>query len=73
MDTLSPLTKKMIAFAKSSVSEAQEIQGASKCIELLAANLSIENATKMSKDRKLWSSNRPSLRCQPLSGGVAIK
>ncbi len=28
---------------------------------------------KMSKDRKLWSSNRPSLRCQPLSGGVAIK
>ncbi len=22
-------------------------------------NLSIENATKMSKDRKLWSSNRP--------------
>ncbi len=36
-------------------------------------NLSIENATKMSKDRKLWSSNRPSLRCQPLSGGVAIK
>ncbi len=23
-------------------------------------NLSIENATKMSKDRKLWSSNRPS-------------
>ncbi len=36
-------------------------------------NLSIENATKMSKDRKLWSSNRPSLRCQTLSGGVAIK
>ncbi len=36
-------------------------------------NLSIENATKMSKDRKLWSSNRPSLGCQPLSGGVAIK
>ncbi len=36
-------------------------------------NLSIENATKMSKDRKLWSSNRPSLRCQPLSEGVAIK
>ncbi len=36
-------------------------------------NLSIENATKMSKDRKLWSSNKPSLRCQPLSGGVAIK
>ncbi len=35
-------------------------------------NLSIENATKMSKDRKLWSSNKPSLRCQPLSGGVAI-
>ncbi len=30
-----------------------------------APNLSIENATKMSKDRKLWSSNRPSLRCQP--------
>ncbi len=29
-------------------------------------NLSIENATKMSKDRELWSSNRPSLRCQPL-------
>ncbi len=29
-------------------------------------NISIENATKMSKDRKLWSSNRPSLRCQPL-------
>ncbi len=29
-------------------------------------NLSIENATKMSKDRKLWSSNRPSLRWQPL-------
>ncbi len=29
-------------------------------------NLSIENATKMSKDRKLWSSNRPSLRYQPL-------
>ncbi len=29
-------------------------------------NLSIENATKMSKYRKLWSSNRPSLRCQPL-------
>ncbi len=29
-------------------------------------NLSIENATNMSKDRKLWSSNRPSLRCQPL-------
>ncbi len=28
-------------------------------------NISIENATKMSKDRKLWSSNRPSLRCQP--------
>ncbi len=26
-------------------------------------NLSIENATNMSKDRKLWSSNRPSLRC----------
>ncbi len=37
------------------------------------ANLSIENATKMSKDRKLWSKNRPSLRCPPLSGGVAIK
>ncbi len=36
-------------------------------------NLSIENATKMSKDRKLWSSNRLSLRCQPLSGGVATK
>ncbi len=36
-------------------------------------NQSIENATKMSKDRKLWSSNRPSLRCQPLEGGVAIK
>ncbi len=36
-------------------------------------NLSIENSTKMSKDRKLWSSNRPSVRCQPLSGGVAIK
>ncbi len=36
-------------------------------------NLSIENATKLSKDRKLWSKNRPSLRCQPLSGGVAIK
>ncbi len=36
-------------------------------------NRSIENATKMSKDRKLCSSNRPSLRCQPLSGGVAIK
>ncbi len=36
-------------------------------------NLSIENATEMSKDRKLWSSNRPSLRCQPLLGGVAIK
>ncbi len=36
-------------------------------------NLSIENATKMSKDGKLWSSNRPSLRSQPLSGGVAIK
>ncbi len=36
-------------------------------------NLSIENSTKMSKDRKLWSSNRPSQRCQPLSGGVAIK
>ncbi len=36
-------------------------------------NRSIENATKMSKDRKLWNSNRPSLRCQPLSGGVAIK
>ncbi len=35
--------------------------------------LSIENATKMSKDRKLRSSNRPSLRCQRLSGGVAIK
>ncbi len=35
-------------------------------------NLSIENATKMSKDRKLWSSNRPSLRCQPLSGGVEV-
>ncbi len=35
--------------------------------------LSIENATKMSKDRKLWSSNRPSPRCKPLSGGVAIK
>ncbi len=33
----------------------------------------VVNATKMSKDRKLWSSNRPSLRCQPLSGGVAIK
>ncbi len=29
-------------------------------------NLSMENATKMSKDRKLWSSNRPSLRCKPL-------
>ncbi len=29
-------------------------------------NLGIENATKMSKDRKLWSSIRPSLRCQPL-------
>ncbi len=29
-------------------------------------NLSIDNATKLSKDRKLWSSNRPSLRCQPL-------
>ncbi len=28
-----------------------------------APNLSIENATKMSKDGKLWSSNRPSLRC----------
>ncbi len=25
-------------------------------------NLSIENATKMSKDRKLWRSNRLSLR-----------
>ncbi len=36
-------------------------------------NLSIENATEMSKDRKLWSSNRPSLLCQPLSGGVAKK
>ncbi len=36
-------------------------------------NLSIESATKMAKDRKLWSSNRPSLRYQPLSGGVAIK
>ncbi len=36
-------------------------------------NLSIENATKMSKDWKLLSSNRPSLRCQPLSGGVAIE
>ncbi len=36
-------------------------------------NLSIENATKMSKDRKLWSSNRPSLLCKPPSGGVAIK
>ncbi len=36
-------------------------------------NLSIENATKLSKDRKLWSSNRPSVRRQPLSGGVTIK
>ncbi len=36
-------------------------------------NLSIENATKMSKDGKLWSSNRPSLRCKSLSGGVPIK
>ncbi len=36
-------------------------------------NLGIENATKMSKDRKLWSNNRPSLRSQTLSGGVAIK
>ncbi len=37
------------------------------------SNLSIENATKTSKDKKLWSGNRPSLRCQPLSGGVAIQ
>ncbi len=36
-------------------------------------NLCIENATKMSKDRKLWSCDRPSLRCRPLSGRVAIK
>ncbi len=36
-------------------------------------NPSIENATKMSQDRKLRSSNKPSLRCQPLPGGVAIK
>ncbi len=36
-------------------------------------NLIIENATKLSKDRKLWSSNRPSLRCKPVSGRVAIK
>ncbi len=34
--------------------------------------LSIENAPKSSKDRKQLSSNRPSLRCQPVSGGVAI-
>ncbi len=31
------------------------------------------SATKLSKDRKLWSSSRPSLRCQPLSEGAAIK
>ncbi len=37
------------------------------------ANINIENSTTVSKDRKPCSSNRPSLRCQPLSGRVPIK
>ncbi len=30
-------------------------------------------AFRMSEDRKLWKSSRPSLRCQPLLEGVAKK
>ncbi len=37
------------------------------------SNLNIDYAIKMSEDRELWRSSRPSLRCQPLSGGVAIE
>ncbi len=33
----------------------------------------VDCAIRMSEDRKLWRSSRPSLRCQPLLGGVAIK
>ncbi len=36
-------------------------------------NLNVECAIRMSEDRKLWRSSRPSLRCQPLLGGVTIK
>ncbi len=39
---------------------------------VVAAKRRTENATKMSKDKKLWRSNRPLLRFPPLSGGVAI-
>ncbi len=36
-------------------------------------NLNIDYAFKLSEDRELRRSIRPSLRCQPLLGGVAIK
>ncbi len=36
-------------------------------------NLNIEYGIKLSEERELRRSSRPSLRCQPLLGGVAVK
>ncbi len=52
---------------------SREGSAVDKLVKSMKKDLSIESTTKISKDRKLWSSNRPSLRCRPLSGGVAIK
>ncbi len=38
-----------------------------------APNLNIDYSIKMSENRELWRSRRPSVPCQPVIGGAAVK